>query len=199
VSALRPERVLVVSATREEAAYLHAGTPLVVTGMGKTMAAVATARALAERGGAVDMVVNIGTAGALRPGLVGLHRPSTVLNHDLSADAVRALGHDPHDRLELDLGDETVLATGDSFVSDAAVRDRLAARAHLVDMEGYAVAWACRSAGVPVLMLKHVSDTADDSAHDWPSVVDASARVLAAALAEVLADPAGATGGAQPG
>ena len=199
MSALRPERVLVVSATRDEAAYLPTGTPLVVTGMGKTLAAVATARALAERDGEVDLVVNLGTAGALRPGLVGLHRPRTVLNHDLSADAVRALGHDPHDRLELDRGDETVLATGDAFVSDPVVRDRLAARAHLVDMEGYAVAWACRAAGVPVLMLKHVSDDADASALDWPSLVDASARVLAAALAEVLADPAGATGGAQPG
>ncbi|WP_224769365.1 nucleosidase [Nocardioides ochotonae] len=199
MSALRPERVLVVSATREEAAYLPPGTPLVVTGIGKTLAAVATARALAERDGEVDLVVNLGTAGALRPGLVGLHRPSVVLNHDLSADAVRALGHDPHDRLELDRGDETVLATGDAFVSEPSVRDRLAARAHLVDMEGYAVAWACRAGGVPVLMLKHVSDSADDSALDWSSVVDASARVLAAALAELLADPAGATGGTQPG
>ena len=198
MSALRPERVLVVSATRDEAAYLPTGTPLVVTGMGKTLAAVATARALAERDGEVDLVVNLGTAGALRPGLVGLHRPRTVLNHDMNADAVRALGYDPQERLQVGPS-EVVLASGDLFVADPEVRDRLAASAHLVDMEGYAVAWACRSAGVPVLMLKHVSDTADDSAHDWPSVVDASARVLAAALAEVLADPAGATGGAQPG
>ncbi|NPC97559.1 nucleosidase [Nocardioides sp. zg-DK7169] len=179
-------RVLVVAATPEEAGHLPAGTPLVVTGMGKTLAGVATARALYERAGQVDLVVNLGTAGALRPGLVGLHRPRRVLNHDLAAGAIRSLGHDPFDELELAHGDETVLATGDAFVSDPVVRDRLAQRAHLVDMEGYAVAWACREAGLPLLLVKHVSDSADASAHDWPSVVDASARVLAEALAELL-------------
>ena len=33
-----------------------------------------------------------------------------------------------------------VLATGDTFVTDEATRARLATRANLVDMEGYAVA-----------------------------------------------------------
>ena len=42
-------------------------------------------------------------------------------------------------------GSEIVLATGDVFVTDPAVRDRLAERAHLVDMEGYAVAYAARA------------------------------------------------------
>ena len=91
-------------------------------------------------------VLNIGSAGALRPGLSGIHEPGVVLNHDLSADLVRALGHDPQERL--DVGEsEVVLATGDVFVSDPAVRDGLAQRAHLVDMEGYAVAYAAREAG----------------------------------------------------
>ena len=49
------------------------------------------------------------------------------------------------------------------------VRDRLAERADLVDMEGYAVAFACRRLGVPVRLVKHVSDRADDSALDWPT------------------------------
>ena len=39
--------VLVVAATRAEAAHVPAGLPLVVTGLGKTAAAAATARALA--------------------------------------------------------------------------------------------------------------------------------------------------------
>ncbi|WP_121255209.1 nucleosidase [Nocardioides ferulae] len=183
---LDPGRVLAVVATREEAAHLPDGVPLIVTGMGKTLAAVATAHALLQRPGQVDLVVNLGTAGALKAGLSGVHRPRTVINHDLTAEAVRALGHDPHDRLALDHGDDTVLATGDQFVSDPARRDQLARRADIVDMEGYAVAWAARASGVPVLMLKHVSDAADESAFDWPSVVDASARVLAAELVRVL-------------
>ena len=81
-----------------------------------------------------------------------------------------------------------MLATGDVFVTDAGVRSALAARADLVDMEGYAVAWACRQAGVPVRLVKHVSDNADAAAMDWPALVDASARVLGAWLSENCAE-----------
>ena len=167
--------VLIVSATRSEAAYVPSGLEVLITGIGKTAAATAVARALAQ--GSFSRVVNIGTAGALRPGLEGLHEPSTVINHDISADLIRTLGHDPQDVLSLE-GDDTVLATGDLFVTDPAVRDALAERAHLVDMEGYAVAYAAREFDVPVRLVKHVSDSADESAMDWPSMVDASARVL---------------------
>lgn len=178
--------VLVVSATTAEAAHVPPDLPLVITGMGKTAAATATARALAAYDDLSGLtVVNIGTAGALRPGLTGLFEPGSVLNHDLSADVVRALGHDPQERLEVGES-EVVLATGDVFVSDPVVRDALAERAHLVDMEGYAVAYAAQQAGVPVRLVKHVSDAADESALDWPSVVAASAVVLGEWLATEL-------------
>ena len=77
-----------------------------------------------------------------------------------------------------------MLASGDAFISDPEVRRQLAERAQLVDMEGYAVAYACHRLGVPVRLVKHVSDGADESALDWPSVVDASARVLGSWVAE---------------
>lgn len=178
--------VLVVSATTAEAAHVPPDLPLVITGMGKTAAATATARALAAYDDLSGLtVVNIGTAGALRPGLTGLFEPGSVLNHDLSADVVRALGHDPQERLEVGES-EVVLATGDVFVSDPVVRDALAERAHLVDMEGYAVAYAAQQAGVPVRLVKHVSDSADESALDWPTLVAASAVVLGEWLATEL-------------
>ncbi|GAA5119399.1 nucleosidase [Alloalcanivorax gelatiniphagus] len=171
-------RVLVVSATAAEAAHVPPGLPLVVTGLGKTAAAAATARALAAYDDLAGLtVVNIGTAGALRPGLTGVFEPGVVLNHDLSADVIRALGYDPQERLVVG-GSDVVLATGDVFVSDPAIRDALADRAHLVDMEGYAVAWAAREAGVPVRLVKHVSDSADESALDWASTVEGSAVAL---------------------
>ena len=181
-------RVLVVSATAAEAAHVPSDLPLVVTGLGKVAAATATARALAAYDDHAGLtVVNIGTAGALRPGLSGLFEPGAVLNHDLSADVIRSLGYDPQERLDVGESD-VVLATGDVFVSDPAVRDALAERAHLVDMEGYAVAYACRELGVPVRLVKHVSDAADESALDWPTMVEASARVLGEWLrTEVLA------------
>jgi adenosylhomocysteine nucleosidase len=177
---------LVVAATAAEAAHVPADLPLVVTGLGKTAAAVATARALAAYDDLRGLtVVNIGTAGALRPGLTGLHVPGVVLNHDINADVVRSLGYDPEERLELGES-EVVLATGDVFVTDPVVRDRLALAAHLVDMEGYAVAYAAQSFGVPVRLVKHVSDDADESSMDWPRRVEASAVELGGWLEEWL-------------
>jgi nucleoside phosphorylase len=171
-------KYLIVSAIRAEARYVPAELPVVLTGVGKTAAAVATARALAGRDTAGLMVLNIGTTGALRDGMAGLYLPSQVINHDINADAVRALGIDPQDVLQVEGGDGTVLASGDVFVTDPVVRARLAERAHLVDMEAYGVVYACREYGVPVRVVKHVSDSADETALDWPALVDASAKIL---------------------
>lgn len=175
---------VVVAATTAEAAHVPRHLPVVVTGLGKTAAAVATTRALAGADPARTCVVNVGTAGALRDGLDGLHVPGVVLNHDMNAEAIRALGYDPEERLVVDGGDGTVLASGDVFVTDPAVRSALARRADLVDMEGYAVVYACGRMGVPVRLVKHVSDNADASALDWPRLVDHSARVLGRWLEE---------------
>lgn len=171
-------RPLVVAATRAEARHVPVGLDVVITGVGKTAAAVATTEALVRSGDpAGHLVLNIGTAGALRGGLSGLFEPGIVLNHDLSADAIRALGYDPRERLEVGSSD-IVLATGDVFISDPVVRDRLAERAHLVDMEGYAVAYAAQRLGAQVRLVKHVSDSADEAAFEWPDLVDASAAEL---------------------
>ena len=168
--------LLVVVATRAEAKYLPSSLRTVVTGLGKTAAAFATTRAILEE--RPSLVLNLGSAGALRDGLSGTFEIGRVLNHDMSSDIVRSLGYDPREWLIL--GDaETTLATGDVFVTDPLVRERLAQQAHLVDMEGYAVAFACQELGVPLRMAKHVSDQADESAMEWPEVVDLSARAVA--------------------
>ncbi|ADB32082.1 purine or other phosphorylase family 1 [Kribbella flavida DSM 17836] len=171
-------RYLVVSAIAGEAKYVPGNLPVVITGIGKTAAAVATARALAGMDTSDLVVLNVGTTGALRDGLTGVFLPSEVVNHDVNADAIRALGLDPRESIAIDGGDGTVLASGDVFVTDPVLRARLAERAHLVDMEAYGVAFACREYGVPVRLVKHVSDSADESAMDWPALVDASAKVL---------------------
>ncbi|TCC49968.1 nucleosidase [Kribbella capetownensis] len=169
---------VVVSAVAGEARYVPGGVEVVVTGVGKTAAAVATARMLAGRDTSELVVLNVGTTGALRDGLSGVYLPSTVINHDLNAGAIRAIGLDPQEALHVEGGDGTVLASGDVFVTDPEVRARLAERAHLVDMEAYGVVYACREYGVPVRVVKHVSDSANEAALDWPALVDASAKVL---------------------
>jgi nucleoside phosphorylase len=169
---------LIVSAVAGEARYVPDGLPVIVTGVGKTAAAVAVSRALAGRDTSDLVVLNVGTTGALRDGLSGLFLPSTVINHDVNADAIRAIGLDPQEELYVEGGDGSVLASGDVFVTDPVVRARLAERAQLVDMEAYGVVYACREYGVPVRVVKHVSDSADEAALDWPALVDASAKVL---------------------
>jgi adenosylhomocysteine nucleosidase len=180
IGEIDPARPLLVLAVREEAAYLDDGLPVLLTGMGKVNAAASVAAVLA---GAVRpaSVVNLGTAGALKPGWTGTHEVRQVLQHDLDSPGLRELtGRDCGLPLEL-LPDAAgpVLATGDLFVSEESARARLAERADLVDMEGYAVVTAARAAGVPVRLVKHVSDDAGDGAEKtWRESVDGCAEIL---------------------
>ncbi|EGD56799.1 nucleosidase [Gordonia neofelifaecis NRRL B-59395] len=168
--------MLVVSATGAEAAHVPPGADLLVTGIGKVRAASAVARRLAL--GDYRRVINIGTAGALRDGRTGLFTPSRVVEHDISAAELTAMGYHLVDEWDVAGGDGSVLATGDMFVTDPLHRERLGRRADLVDMEGAAVAQVCGQSGVPLRLVKVVSDNADDSAFDWPSVIDRAAREL---------------------
>lgn len=177
--------LLVVVAVPQEAAHLR-HVDVVLTGIGKVAAAVAVSRAIAERRPA--RVLNIGTAGALHDGWEGVHRIGRVIEHDVDHAALSALvGQDLEGEVVLDPSLPTVLATGDAFVADPAVRQALAQRAHLVDMEGYAVAMSCAAAGVPCDLVKVVSDTAsDDAARTWLEQVDATARTIAEVVADLL-------------
>ncbi|MER5353201.1 nucleosidase [Kitasatospora sp. NPDC002551] len=174
------DRPLLVVAVREEAAHLGDHLPVLLTGIGKVNAAAALATVLAG-GPHPSEVVNLGTAGALRPGWEGTHTVTQVIQHDLDTPTLQALtGRVYGAPLVVGKGDGPVLATGDLFVSDPAARDRLAEHADLVDMEGYAVATVAHRAGLPVRLVKHVSDEAGDGAgHTWRETVDDCARHLA--------------------
>lgn len=175
-----PGRPLLVLAIEEEAQFLDTSLPVVLTGLGKANAATALAAVLA-RGPLPSYVVNLGTAGALVPGWTGTHRVGTVVQHDLDSPTLRTPAGDI-DRQPLRVGDPAgpTLATGDSFLADEAARTRIAAYAQLVDMEGYALATAARRAGVPLQIVKHVSDDAGEGAAKvWQDTIAQSARALA--------------------
>lgn len=200
-----PEAPLLVVATREEAEHLGADVPVLLTGIGRINATAALTEALA-RGPLPATVLNVGTAGSLDDGpassLHGVHRISRVLLHDFSHSAVRKLaGADAYPPIDLEVPGEgegggasssngaagTVLATGDLFVEDSATRARLAETADLVDMEGYAIAWVARRYGVPVELIKLVSDPADESAGKlWAAGVAECSRVLGEHLGQRL-------------
>jgi adenosylhomocysteine nucleosidase len=172
-----------------EAAHLPADIDLVITGVGMTPAAVATTRAILDRcpdpaARAGLRAVNLGSCGSLKAELSGIFEPSAVINRDVDEGVLAALGLGVPSRIEL-VGDGPVLGTGDSFVAGGAARERLLGRCELVDMEGFAVAYACRELGVPLRMVKHVSDAADESALAWKDLVDQSARELAAAYSRL--------------
>jgi adenosylhomocysteine nucleosidase len=177
--------VLVVSATRSEAAHVPSDLPLLICGIGKIAASIAVTRALATHPDPTGVtVINVGTAGALRPSTSGLFVPSVVHQHDISSAALTAMGYPVVDRIELPGGDGSELATGDTFVADPAHRDALARRAALVDMEGFAIARACGEFGASCRLVKVVSDDADAGAMDWPDRVAAVAGLLGAWLAD---------------
>ncbi|CAM5665915.1 nucleosidase [Streptomyces tanashiensis] len=174
------DRPLLVLAVKEEAQFLDTELPVLLTGMGKVNAATALSTVLG-RGPRPSGIVNLGTAGALRPGWTGTHVVGTVLQHDLDGQLLATLTGETYGApLTLPDGGDVVLATGDAFISDEAARARLAERAPLVDMEGYALAAAAELAGVPLRIVKHVSDEAGDgAARTWRESVAECARALA--------------------
>ena len=178
IGEIDPQRPLLVVAVHEEAEHLtDLDLPCIVTGAGKVNAAVATAWALRER--RPGEVVNLGTAGGLRDGLDGIHVIGTVIQHDLDDAALIALtGRSFSPAIEL--GQGPILATGDRFVADSNTRDALAEHAELVDMEGYGVAHAGAIAGVPVRLVKLVSDRSDEDAlKTWAQTIGDCADELA--------------------
>lgn len=167
---------LVLIAAPQEATYLPDDVHHELIGIGLVPAAVATTRLILEH--RPTRVVNLGSVGSLDHAVTGIVYPSAVVNRDINVDELAAAGLSLPHRIELD-GDGPVLGSGDSFVASDAARTALMAHCSIVDMEGFAVAWACRELGVELVMVKHVSDAADEGALEWKQLVDISARALA--------------------
>lgn len=85
------------------------------------------------------------------------------------------------------------VATGDQFVADKALKEKIIQNtgAHCTEMEGAAIAHAAWKNGVPFVIIRAISDKADDSAEmDYPTFEAAAAKRCAQvtrALAKRLA------------
>ena len=162
------------------------GFDRIVTGPGKLQATYALTRALDAAD--YDEILVVGTAGAIDAMLDGdLYEIDAAIQHDVT-DIDGRVGQHVSRPPRVELGREGVtIATGDHFVDDAeAVAVIRPLGASLIAMETYAYAWVAAQFGVPIRVIKAVSDRAQDGAiTDWRTAVAAcSAQLREFVLAE---------------
>lgn len=167
---------------------------IVRSGIGKVNAAVCT-QILVDKFG-VDHIINTGIAGSLQAGIdiADVVLSSDVLHHDMDATGFGyPLGQIPRmDVLSFEADKNLIEAakkackkavpdigvhvgrvvSGDQFISDKAVKEKLIKNfdGSCTEMEGAAIAQTAYLNNIPFLILRTISDKADDSATmDYPA------------------------------
>lgn len=172
------------------------GQPVVVvrSGIGKVNAAVCT-QILADEFQA-EVIINTGIAGSLdaKINIGDIVISTDVVHHDM--DAVN-FGYEPGQIPQMDVfsfaADEALadqaakicsevnpeievfrgrVVSGDQFVADQKVKNRISGQFHALctEMEGAAIAQASYLNGLPFVIIRAISDKADDSATmDYPT------------------------------
>ncbi|GAA3931669.1 nucleosidase [Microbacterium soli] len=159
------------------------GFDRLVTGPGKLMAAVGLTRALEARDATdpYDEILVVGTAGAVGDEVAsGIHEVGAAIQHDVQdLDGVVGRHVSLPARVETGRAGATI-ATGDIFVDDADAVARIRSLGgELVDMETFALVWVAQQFGVPIRVLRVVSDRAQDGAVQvWDEVVAACSAQL---------------------
>lgn len=190
-----PAIVVAMALPAEGAGLFEArGVEVLYTGIGKVNAGIALARRLASRRHAGSMpaiVVNFGTAGGVTVPPRTLVACRQFVDRDMDAGALGfPPGVTPFDALPPVLEfprcypslPEALCGSGDSFATRAQRVD-----CDVVDMEGYALAKACRIEGIPFACAKYVSDGADDRAADhWRENVAAAAGLFVGLYDELV-------------
>jgi purine-nucleoside phosphorylase len=189
---LAPERrMLLVAAAREELGDLDGE----VVGVGPLVAA-ASAAALVERL-QPECVLLLGTGGAYASGpAVGTAVVSARLGLS-SGVAALGLGYVPRPPSPID-GDPALLAalphvprahvrTVGAVTTDLALAERLSDGWSVEHLEAYAVAWACRCAGVPFLAVLGIANDVGPDAHvQWLTHRDAARQAARDAIVPLL-------------
>ena len=159
---------------------------VVQCGVGKVAAAGVTQLVISEFG--TTHVFNTGLAGGLKKGIkVGdialstgteyfdVTPPSVLINNfpaagvyeadkpllELAKKAVKTLGFEEQTHVGL-------MTTGDAFITESAKKAELIVKTSAIcnDMEGGAIAQICHDNNVPFLIVRIISDLADDTAND---------------------------------
>lgn len=195
------ETVTVYGSTYYQGTLRGKRVVLACCGIGKVAAALCAHVMLRELG--ADVLVNVGIAGAMRPGLAvkDVVIGDELIFHDFDEELL--IKYYPHcsrfaadkelaalcERACRELGNVRFctgrIVSGDVFVSDSALKRDIAARYSpaCVEMEGAAVAQVAHMSGKPFLVVRTMSDTADDSAEElydnfFAEAADQSAHIL---------------------
>ncbi|MEQ8447214.1 MAG: 5'-methylthioadenosine/S-adenosylhomocysteine nucleosidase [Pelagibacterium sp.] len=188
----------VMAADPEYGPHLRARIEPLMTGVGPVEAAVAVTRALAEAKighGLPDLVVSLGSAGSATLEHTGVYQAASVSYRDMDATALgfgrgvtpfldlpAVLPLEPH----IPGIAQARLSTGANVVSGAGYA---AIDADMVDMESFAVLRACQSFGVPLVVLRGISDGVTEltGIADWTRDLAVIDEKLAHAVALVQA------------
>ncbi|MCL2539259.1 MAG: 5'-methylthioadenosine/adenosylhomocysteine nucleosidase [Oscillospiraceae bacterium] len=176
---------------------------LTISGIGKTCAAM-TAEALITAFGC-DLILNTGLAGGCDAGLKAGDAVliEKAVYHDFDLGSLGGFdsffdGFHPDMRLyglaqqaltALDIRFiRGVVATGDVFVADSALKDSIVSRTSCscVDMEAAAIAHVASANALPFVIVKFISDSADEGATaDFETSLDTYSRRCAAFVREM--------------
>lgn len=152
----------------------------VVTGIGKTQAAMRLTKAILEH--QPQCVINLGTAGTLRHRVGDVLLSREYIDRDFQQIQLPGVGFHlqntfplPQEIHEIYLRMQqvatiplAVVSTGDNFVTDAAHLSE-----DMVDMEGYALASVCQEFGVPLFSVKYITDIiGQNSVEDWAAKLE---------------------------
>jgi 5'-methylthioadenosine/S-adenosylhomocysteine nucleosidase len=183
--------------------------PLFGTGVGKVAAASVTTRVILEH--KPDAIIFVGVAGSLAPELKTLSVvvASEAAQWDVDLEIInqtpKGTLNDGRQFIKLDargsqlaleagesLGYQTKLGrivSGDSFLADAAKAAwlRETFNADAVEMEGAAALQVADDHGVPMVLIRVISDGAgDDAAHTYTNFMEAAAERAAQVVASFL-------------
>ncbi|MBO4320386.1 MAG: 5'-methylthioadenosine/adenosylhomocysteine nucleosidase [Treponema sp.] len=183
-------------------------TVVVQSGVGKVNAALCAQRLIIQFG--VSHIINTGIAGAMASGLGVLDFvvSTEALYHDMDAtgfgykiteipqmdvsvfpadkDMINA-ARNAFSKMESSKGHKIVtgrIASGDQFISDKAIKEkiRLNCNPACVEMEGAAIAHACHLNKTPFVIIRCMSDMADDNGESTYDFNEKTAASLSAGL-----------------
>ena len=171
--------------------YLNGKEVVVVrSGIGKVNAGICTQILVDDYG--VDCVINTGIAGSLRNEInIGDIVISTdAVQHDMD---VRIFGYPLGEIPQMGVlsfpADEHLAVSGDQFISSKEVKNHLIEEFNgsCTEMEGAAIAQGAYLNKIPYVVLRAISDKADDSATmDYPTFESEAARHCVNLLQEMV-------------